>query len=123
MKNDFVYIDGKTPCYKSRLFIENQISHGFFTRKGGVSDGPFESLNFAIGVGELKDDEANVFQNYQIAAEHFGLNKEDVCRTYQTHTSVVEWADLVMEALPEDTKFICIDYAEDENGRVYRCTF
>ncbi len=93
MKNDFVYIDGKVPCYKSRLFIENKISHAFFTRKGGVSTGPFESLNFAVGVGEFRDDEAEVMKNYQIAAETFGLNKEDICRTYQTHTSVVEWAE------------------------------
>ena len=93
LNNDFVYIHGATPCYQSRLFIENEISHGFFTRKGGVSTGPFESLNFAVGVGELQDDEARVMQNYQIAAETFGLNKEDVCRTYQTHTSVVEWAE------------------------------
>ena len=42
---------------------------------------------------------------------------------YGHGVSVVEWADLVMEALPEDTKFICIDYAEEENGRVYKCTF
>ncbi len=93
MKNDFVYIDGKVPCYKSRLFMDNGISHGFFTRKGGVSRGAFESLNFAVGVGEVQDSEANVMQNYQLAAEFFGLNKEDICRTYQTHTSVVEWAE------------------------------
>ena len=42
---------------------------------------------------------------------------------YGRGVCVVEWADLVMEALPEDTKFICIDYAEEENGRVYKCTF
>lgn len=92
LKNDFVYIDGKTPCYQSRLFQKYGVSHAFFTRKGGASDGAFSSLNFAVGVGEIRDDEAKVMQNYQIAAEFFGLNKEDICRTYQTHTSVVEIA-------------------------------
>ena len=93
LRNDFVYIDGITPCYQSRLFQKYGIKHAFFTRKGGVSEGPFESLNFAIGVGELQDAEAKVMQNYQLAAEFFGLNKEDICRTYQTHTAVVETAE------------------------------
>lgn len=92
LNNDFVYIDGKTPCYQSRLFQKYGVPHGFFTRKGGVSEGAFSSLNFAVGVGEIRDDEAKVMQNYQLAAEFFGLNKEDICRTYQTHTSVVEIA-------------------------------
>ncbi|MBQ8563459.1 MAG: tRNA (adenosine(37)-N6)-threonylcarbamoyltransferase complex ATPase subunit type 1 TsaE [Firmicutes bacterium] len=42
---------------------------------------------------------------------------------YGRGVCVVEWADLVMEALPEDTKFICIEYSEEENGRLYKCTF
>ena len=42
---------------------------------------------------------------------------------YGKGVSVVEWADLVMEALPEDTWFIYIEYGEEENGRVYKCTF
>lgn len=92
MNNDFVYIDGKVPCYQSLLLRQYGVKHGFFTRKGGVSGGPFESLNFAVGVGELRDDEEKVMQNYQLAAEFFGLNKTDICRTYQTHTSVVEIA-------------------------------
>ena len=92
MKNDFVYIDGNVPFYQSVILREYGIAHGFFTRRGGVSSGPFESLNFAVGVGEITDDEAKVMQNYQLAAEVFGLNKEDICRSYQTHTSVVEIA-------------------------------
>lgn len=42
---------------------------------------------------------------------------------YGRGVSVVEWADLVMEALPEDTKYIFIEYGEEENGRIYKCTF
>lgn len=93
MRNDFVFIDDKTPYYQSRLFNEFGIKHAFFTRIGGVSEGAFESLNFAEGVGELRDSEENVMNNYQIATEVFGLNKGDICRTYQTHTSLVELAD------------------------------
>ncbi len=89
MANGFVYKDGKTPYYQSELFNKYQIKHAFFTKKGGVSSGVFESLNFAEGVGEIKDSENNVMQNYEIAANIFGLHKDDICRTYQTHTSRV----------------------------------
>ena len=93
MLNDYVFIDGKTPYYQSRLLNEYGIRHAFFTRIGGVSEGVFESLNFAEGIGELKDSEENVIENYGIAALIFGLSASDVCRTYQTHTSVVVFAD------------------------------
>lgn len=90
MNKDFVYIKGETPFYQSRLLAENDIKHAFFTRKGGVSNGAFSSLNFAIGNAELKDSEQNVFENHRIAAKVFGLDVTDICRSYQTHTSVVE---------------------------------
>lgn len=99
MNNDFVYIDGKTPYYQSRLFNKYGIRHAFFTKIGGVSQGVFESLNFAEGIGEIKDSEENVMQNYEIAANVFGLHKSDVCRTYQTHTSLVILADEEMRGV------------------------
>ena len=90
MDNDFVYIKGEVPFYQSRLFNENNIKHAFFTKKGGVSKGAFSSLNFAVGNAEIKDSEENVFENHRIAATVFGLDVTDVCRSYQTHTSVVK---------------------------------
>ncbi len=93
MRNDFIYVENKTPYYKSRLFDAHGIRHAFFTRKGGVSEAPFDSLNFALGAGEMKDTEENLMKNYDIAAKVFGLSKEDVCRTFQTHTSTVVYAD------------------------------
>ncbi len=93
MGNGFVYIDGKTPYFQSELFNKYGIKHAFFTRKGGVSEGAFGSLNFAEGIGEVRDTEENVLENYAIAANVFGLDKSDICRTYQTHTSKVVFAD------------------------------
>ena len=92
MKNDFIYINGDVPYYQSRLFNEHNIKHAFFTKKGGVSEGAFSSLNFAVGNAEIKDSEENVFENHRIAASVFGLEVNDVCRSYQTHTSVVKVA-------------------------------
>ena len=37
--------------------------------------------------------------------------------------SVIEWADLIEEALPEDTKYIFMEYGPEEDQRIYKCTF
>lgn len=91
--NDFFYVGGETPHYKSRLFDSHGIKHAFFTRNGGVSEGAFSSLNFAIGMGKVADSEENVIKNHSIAAKLFGLSESDICRSYQTHTSNVVLAD------------------------------
>ncbi len=93
MEKDFVYIDGSVPYYQSRLFQKHGIKHAFFTKNGGVSQGVFASLNFAVGSGEIKDSIENVNANHNIAASVFGLTGKDVCRSNQTHTSNVEYAD------------------------------
>ena len=36
---------------------------------------------------------------------------------------VVEWADLVSEELPENSKYIFIEYGDKEGERIYKCTF
>lgn len=91
MNNDYIFIDGRVPYYQSRLFNEHGVKHAFFTRIGGVSEGAFASLNFALGSGEIKDTSENLYKNHEIAATVFGLTAEDICRSYQTHTSVVEY--------------------------------
>lgn len=37
--------------------------------------------------------------------------------------SVVEWADIVMDVLPEEAIVIEIEYGMNEGERIYRCTF
>ena len=51
---------------------------------------------------------------FNIGAEDY-LNGEGV--------SIVEWADLVIEEIPEDALFIFIDYGKQEGERIYKCTF
>ena len=92
MNSDYIYINGETPYYQSRLFVKHGIRHAFFSRKGGVSNGVFESLNFAAGSGDMRDSEENIVANNKIAASVFGLSEKDVCRSYQTHTANVELA-------------------------------
>lgn len=36
---------------------------------------------------------------------------------------IVEWADMIAEILPDDTKCIFMEYGNKEGERIYRCTF
>jgi len=37
--------------------------------------------------------------------------------------SMVEWADLVKDDMPPETKYIFIEYGQNEGEREYKCTF
>lgn len=56
----------------------------------------------------------DVDEMYEIGCEEYFYG-EGVC--------VVEWADLIEEIMPEDTKWINIEYGEKEGERIYKCTF
>jgi YfiH family protein len=60
--------------------------HAFFTRSGGVSPAPFDSLNFSVSVG---DDPANVHQNLRIAARHLGVEPDKILFLDQIHSAIV----------------------------------
>lgn len=42
---------------------------------------------------------------------------------YAGGVSIVEWADMVAEILPDETLCIFIEYGEKEGERIYKCTF
>ena len=42
---------------------------------------------------------------------------------YGNGVCIVEWADLIEEILPENTKYIYIEYGPKEGERIYKCTF
>ena len=67
---------------KSPLLTALGFSHGFFTRRGGVSPAPFDSLNFAVGVG---DDRAHVRENLARAAAELGIAASQLFHTSQVH--------------------------------------
>ncbi|MBQ6582397.1 MAG: tRNA (adenosine(37)-N6)-threonylcarbamoyltransferase complex ATPase subunit type 1 TsaE [Mogibacterium sp.] len=51
---------------------------------------------------------------YEIGGDEY-LYGEGIC--------VVEWADLVLDALPEDSLVIRITYGKQEGERIYQCIF
>ena len=42
---------------------------------------------------------------------------------YGNGVCIVEWADLIEEILPENTRYIFIEYGEREGERIYKCSF
>ncbi|MDX2055561.1 MAG: peptidoglycan editing factor PgeF [Polyangiaceae bacterium] len=75
----------------SKLLSEAGFRHAFFTRTGGVSRGPFESLNFSASVG---DDPTHVHENFERAGQFLHLPNESLCHLNQVHgRGVVQLAE------------------------------
>lgn len=90
MRENFIRHKARITYYTSPLLDKYGVAHMFTTRHGGVSTGVFESLNFAVGVGDIRDSKENVIKNHALAAEVFGLTENDICRSYQNHSTNVE---------------------------------
>ena len=64
----------------------------FSTRRGGVSEGPYESLNLGI---LTDDDQSRVAENRDLLAEEIGLGAERVAMGWQVHgADMREWSRL-----------------------------
>jgi purine-nucleoside/S-methyl-5'-thioadenosine phosphorylase / adenosine deaminase len=63
----------------------------FTTRRGGVSEGPYESLNLGI---LTDDDPDNVTENRRRAAEQAGVDRNRVAMGWQVHgTELRDWSE------------------------------
>jgi len=62
------------------------VGHAFFTRRGGVSAGLYESLNCGFGSGDAME---SVVQNRQIAMNEMGLASDRLVTCYQIHSAEV----------------------------------
>ena len=60
------------------------VRHAFSTRLGGVSTGPWSTMNLSFTRG---DDEAAVHENFKRMAEVISAKEEDIVCAFQTHTS------------------------------------
>ena len=58
------------------------VHHAFFTRRGGVSEGHFASLNCGFGSGDRAE---HVARNRAIVIERLGLEDERLVTCYQVH--------------------------------------
>jgi polyphenol oxidase len=79
----------------SRLLSAAGFAHGFSVRGGGVSKGPFSSLNLSVSVG---DDEASVRENHERLRRAAGLRGR-IATAHQVHGDRVVDARM-QEVLP-----------------------
>ncbi|HZA02336.1 MAG TPA: peptidoglycan editing factor PgeF [Hyphomicrobiaceae bacterium] len=66
------------------------VSHGFFTRQGGVSSGLYSSLNCGLG---SKDEPGSVRENRDRVARSLGAASGQVVTLYQVHSAIAVIAD------------------------------
>lgn len=73
-------------CLKSKLLVSN---HGFSTRNGGVSHGPFASLNLGMNRG---DDDESVVENWKIFLKAAEIDSQKLVYGKQVHGNKVHVA-------------------------------
>ena len=103
---------GKTTLTKAvakGLGIEKNIVSPTFNIVREYYDGRLPLYHF--DVYRLEDPEGF----YDIGAEEYLYDRQGVC--------IIEWADIVRDMLPEDTKYIYIEMGDTEEERICRCTF
>lgn len=102
---------GKTTLTKyiaKGLGIEQSITSPTFTIVSEYHEGRLPLYHFDVYRVNNLDD------MFEIGTEEY---------FYGDGVSIVEWADLIEDILPEDTLYIYIEYGEKEGERIYRCTF
>jgi YfiH family protein len=93
----------------SPLLTSAGFRHAFFTRKGGVSSGPYASLSFSVAAG---DSEEHVARNLERAARTLGVTAESVYYLSQIHGS-----DAVTVTGDEDRRDVLLREADALVGR------
>jgi polyphenol oxidase len=82
--------DAALPLTTFGLFADPRIAHGVTTRAGGVSLGPYSSLNLGMSVG---DDPGAVNENKARMANALGFESEQMVTTPQVHGNTVLLVD------------------------------
>src|SRR5580700_2942637 len=81
-----MFSDGDVMITLDALNGDTAIRHGFFTRRGGVSEGVFASLNCGFGSG---DDPVRVAHNRATATSRLGLTEDRLVTCRQVHSATV----------------------------------
>jgi len=72
--------------YSLRLKKFKKIRHCFFSRKNGISDGYYKSLNCGLG---SQDDKEKVLKNLEIVSKKISCKKESLITLNQKHSNQV----------------------------------
>ena len=102
---------GKTTLTKyiaEGLGIKEMITSPTFTIVQEYHDGRLPMYHFDVyRIGDVEE-------MYELGYEEY---------FFGDGVSIVEWADVIEEIIPEDAKIIFIDYTPNEGERRYRCNF
>ncbi len=85
------------PFLTSRLLEADGVSHGFFSRVGGISQGPFASLNTGFGSGDAAED---VAENRRRCAQVFSVGDDRLLTPHQIHSPNIAIVDAPWPAAP-----------------------
>jgi polyphenol oxidase len=83
---------GAASHHQSPVLARAGFRHAFFTRLGGASEGPFESLSFSTAVGDRED---HVAENLRRAGRLLGVVPEQVVYLSQVHGATAHFFDEV----------------------------
>jgi len=72
--------------FSKKLNKFKNIKHCFFSRKNGISDGLYKSLNCGLGSDDKKE---NVLKNLELVSKKIGCNKKSLITLNQTHSNQV----------------------------------
>ncbi|MEM9224823.1 MAG: laccase domain-containing protein, partial [Pseudomonadota bacterium] len=70
----------------AEILRERGTRHGFFTRRGGVSEGTYATLNAGRG---SRDQPHAVAENRARIAAHLGVSRDALVSMHQTHSADV----------------------------------
>lgn len=79
-------LEGGLRLFRFESLPSNDVVHGIFTRHGGVSPAPWDTLNLGSGVG---DDLERVQLNRRRALESLRRSSESVFEVWQVHSAEV----------------------------------
>ena len=117
LKNgDIIVLSGDLGSGKTK-FTQGILKH--FDLENEISSPTFTIVN------EYHKDKTNIyhFDVYRVSDpdELFNIGIDEYF--FGEGVCIVEWADLILDILPENTKYIYLAYGENEGERVYKCTF
>lgn len=76
--------------YRSPLLERSGVPHAFSTRLGGISAGPFASLNLGNPAGEPRDPWENVLENHRRLFRAIGVEPRQRLSCHQVHGTTVQ---------------------------------
>ena len=89
-------VSGDIHYFQFKEFEWPGLFHGVFSRKGGISPAPWDSLNLGGTVG---DDLANVKENLNKLLAVSGFHQEQLVKVRQVHSAKVIKADFPVDAV------------------------